>query len=563
MSDAPSAALSLPFWRVERILSDCDGLLIIDKPTGMPTYGGDESLDHGVVARLERHLAQQGRAPQLGVFQRLDQDTSGLLVFSTDAARNAELSRAISRHELERSYHAVVELPQGIPAPLGRLRFWLRHQKGRTEVFESAQRAGDAAKEAITHVRQVARVGQRCLLECRLETGRTHQIRACLAHLGAPIVGDRRYGGAAARRLMLDSFRLAGAPLGEEIQRDSPVDLQDALTQERTDPSFGELRQLLQDALSLRAPLLGRASALRLVNGEADGLPGLTIDAYGRFSVVNLYDPGWMTRLEEISALLQEHGSLGVYLKKRVRADLRMQDVERLAPDVPVAGERAPDLVVIHENGLHLQVDLHDGLSTGVFVDMRDNRARVAGWLAALPSGLTAPPRVLNLFSYTCSFSVAAALAGAHTTSIDLSARALERGRANFIQNGLDPQSHRFFKEDAMKFLTRSVRRNDLYHFIVLDPPSFSTGKKDTFSVKSSYQKACVDCLRLLAPGGKLLCVTNHTKTSPRAFLRLVADSAREAGRLVRTIRTMKAGLDCGDHSTGPWPSKSLLVEVE
>lgn len=170
---------------------------------------------------------------------------------------------------------------------------------------------------------------------------------------------------------------------------------------------------------------------------------------------------------------------------------------------------------------------------------------------------------MLNLFCYTSSFGVSAALGGARTTNVDVSAKALQKSRQNFEANGLDVSEHRFFKEDAMKFLARSVRREEQYDFIVLDPPSFSTARKETFSVKSAYGKAASDCFRLLSPGGRLLCVTNHTKTSPRAFRKMVEAAGAEAGRRIKSLKELKAGLDCPAHPEGPWPSKSLIVELD
>ena len=115
---------------------------------------------------------------------------------------------------------------------------------------------------------------------------------------------------------------------------------------------------------------------------------------------------------------------------------------------------------VVNEGGLRFEVNLSDYVDTGLFLDHRQTRAMVREQAAGKD--------VLNLFCYTSSFSVSAALSGATTTSVDLSGKAIERSRSNFEANGLDPHLHRFFKEDAMKFLSRSVRRSDKYDFIVL-----------------------------------------------------------------------------------------------
>ena len=328
MSDASGAAPALPYWRVARILYDADGLLVVDKPGGIPTYGGDEGLSHSVVARLQRHFLSVGREVELGVFQRLDQDTSGLLFFTTDGRRNQELARAMEQHELERVYYAVVE-PHGRQAlPDGRIRLYLRHHKGKSEVF--AQDPPEGAREAISQFRVLEVRGSRALLECRLETGRTHQIRATLAHLGAPIVGDRLYGGARAARLMLHAHRLSGGALGEGFTSALPDTLNEALGSQGGALTVAQLKNRLLDACMLRAPLLERTSALRLVNGEGDGMSGLSVDLYGRFAVVNSYDAAWTERLSEIAEPLLQLGVSGLYLKQRVRGDLRRRDADEL-----------------------------------------------------------------------------------------------------------------------------------------------------------------------------------------------------------------------------------------
>src|SRR5207237_1792376 len=138
---------------------------------------------------------------------------------------------------------------------------------------------------------------------------------------------------------------------------------------------------------------------------------------------------------------LHELGAQGVYVKQRARADLRREAHAELAPKAPVAGEPVSVPLVVHEGNAKFGVTLDEGLSCGLFLDQRDNRARIA----ALSGGR----RVLNLFSYTCSFSVYAALSfAAHVTSVDLSGHALGRGRENFSLNGLDPAAHAFVQGD-------------------------------------------------------------------------------------------------------------------
>jgi 23S rRNA (cytosine1962-C5)-methyltransferase len=123
---------------------------------------------------------------------------------------------------------------------------------------------------------------------------------------------------------------------------------------------------------------------------------------------------------------------------------------------------------VAHEEGLSYEIDFLAGYSCGLFIDQRGNRSR----LRAGCSG-----RLLNLFSYTCSFSVVAATAGARTVSIDLSRAALERGRRNFALNHLSTDGHRFIVDDALDVLPRFARRSEKFDWIILDPPTFSRGR--------------------------------------------------------------------------------------
>jgi 23S rRNA (cytosine1962-C5)-methyltransferase len=314
-----------------------------------------------------------------------------------------------------------------------------------------------------------------------------------------------------------------------------------------TGSSFAPLsgfRERLLDAAVLRAPLSGNGDVFRVVNEQGDGLPGVTVDRYGDFAVLASSTPEAEAAAQEIATFLVENGARGVYTKRRERRDLRRAEAPELAPSAPSAGLPAPSPLAVRE----------DGLSTGLFVDQRDNRARIGA--------LSAQKLVLNLFSYTCSFSVAAGLGGAtKVTSVDLSGRALERGKLNFVASGLDPERHEFVQTDAVRFVRGAVKHGRRFDVIVLDPPSFATVGRATFRFERDVTALMADCLRLLGPGGLLLCVTNHKKTGPQAFRRFLQAAAEQAHRELK-LRELPNGLDCPDALDGPHPSKSLFGEV-
>ena len=167
----------------------------------------------------------------------------------------------------------------------------------------------------------------------------------------------------------------------------------------------------------------------------------------------------------------------------------------------------------MHEEGIPIRTKLGDGLATGIYLDQRANRA----WIAAAASGKS----VLNLFSYTSLFSVAAARGGAtRTVSVDASAVALERARENFIEAGLwDESKHSLVAEDVFAWLARMQRKGERFDLVVCDPPAYSTTKKHRFSTADGgWIELAGLALGVLAPGGQLLAFTNHRKTRVCAF---------------------------------------------
>jgi 23S rRNA (cytosine1962-C5)-methyltransferase len=536
--------------RPERVLHFDGRLLVVDKPSGIPVHGGDESLGGDLVSRLSEFLRAEGTDGYVGVHQRLDLGTSGVMVFTAAREANAEIGRAAERHGLERRYVAAVTFrSRELAARLERgdvvsLEHRLLHERGRTRVVT---RGGDVA---VASARLLERHGERALVELRPETGRTHQLRVQLASAGAPVAGDELYAGDRAARLLLHARELT-LPDGRTFRAELPP----AFAWVRGESSFGgaaAVEAALADAAILRAPLASQSDCYRLVNGEGDGLSGVTADRYGDFAVLNVYEDEARERAGELARGLIALGARGVYLKLRVRADLRRLPAEELAPKAPIAGEAAPERFLVHENGMAIHVELADGLSSGLFLDQRDNRRRV--------TGLAGGARVLNLFSYTGSFGVAAALGGARrVVNVDLSGRALARARDNFEANGIDPNLHAFEQTDAVEFLKRAKRGS--FELVILDPPSFSSqAEGGAFRIDKELGVLAERALVALAPGGSLLAVTNHKKTSQSRLRALVKEAAARAGVALRQLKDLRGPLDCPPGPDGPTPSRSVLA---
>lgn len=290
-----------------------------------------------------------------------------------------------------------------------------------------------------------------------------------------------------------------------------------------------QLAQALDKRRALGLPS-ARTDAYRLVHGESDGLEGLTVDVYGQHLVASSYTDDEPSQRAWVAALA-ELDFAGVYLKRRPRQANQLADAERRerAPEHAVAGSSAPAAFVVHEHGVPLEVRLGDGLSTGLFLDQRDNRAR----LMQLSPGKS----VLNLFAYTCAFGAAAALAGARrTVNVDVSKAVLERGRRNYALSGIASEEHAFLARDVFETLPKLAKRDERFDVVVLDPPSYASTRGGRFTVERDYADLATIAIRLLAEGGTLLACVNHHKLDEGDLSRALSLAGNSAARRIREL---------------------------
>jgi 23S rRNA (cytosine1962-C5)-methyltransferase len=181
---------------------------------------------------------------------------------------------------------------------------------------------------------------------------------------------------------------------------------------------------------------------------------------------------------------------------------------ERSTPVLLEGDASLPLATIVTENGMRFGLDFAAGYSAGLFVDQRANRALVRRGPVR---------RLLNTFACTCSFSVAGALAGAETLSIDLSKKSLDRGRANLALNSIDPAGHRFLTDDVLEVLPRLARRGETFDCIILDPPTFSRGNKGRrFQIERDFPALLDAALDVAAPQGRILLSTNCNRLTRR-----------------------------------------------
>lgn len=315
---------------------------------------------------------------------------------------------------------------------------------------------------------------------------------------------------------------------------------------ERIDARFFERR--LADAIAARAWLASRSNALRLVFGEADGLPGLIVDRYDNCVVVQFSSVGAEFWREPIIAALLE------LLQPRLlyeRSDGSAREREGLpASEGPLAGEPPGDgTVEVVEDGLRYSVDFVRGHKTGFYIDQRDNR-RLARQLIEARAGRR---RVLNCFCYTGGFSIAALAGGAaEVVSVDSSQPALDIARRQLLLNRLPADAAPLVCADVFEHLNRLALEGERFDLIVLDPPKFAQTQAQVERAARAYKQINMKALALLAEGGCLMTFSCSGAIGVELFQKIIAGAVIDAGVDVQMLARLGAGADHPTAMTHP-----------
>ena len=285
--------------------------------------------------------------------------------------------------------------------------------------------------------------------------------------------------------------------------------------QEEIDRSFFYAQ--LKNAIKKRDSLFQdtQTTAFRIFNGEGDGIGGFTVDLYNEFLLIQWYSIGiyeyknWI-----IEALQKLVNPKGIYEKKRF--DQKGTYVE---DDDFVAGERGEFPITILENGIKYSVDLNDGAMTGIFLDQREVRKTIRDKYAK-------DKHVLNTFSYTGAFSVAAAMGySLTTTSVDLANRSLNKTKDNFLLNQIDLNNQKIIVEDVFHYFKYAVKKKLSFDMVVLDPPSFARSKKHTFSASKDYTNLLKEAISITKRNGVIVASTNCSAFDMKKFKQFIAQA--------------------------------------
>ncbi|WP_249871465.1 class I SAM-dependent rRNA methyltransferase [Oceanobacillus saliphilus] len=259
-------------------------------------------------------------------------------------------------------------------------------------------------------------------------------------------------------------------------------------------------------------------TAFRIFNGEGDGIGGLTIDYFDGYYLLSWYSEGIYSFKEKVIHVLDELGDYkAIYEKKRFDTKGQYMD-----DDDFVKGERSEFPIIIKENGINYAVYLNDGAMVGIFLDQRDVRQ-------AIHEKYAKGKQVLNTFSYTGAFSVAASLGGAtKTTSVDLAKRSKSKTIEQFSVNGIDFEQQDIIVMDVFDYFKYAKRKEMKFDLVVLDPPSFARSKKHTFSTAKNYPDLIKDTLAILEKNGIIVASTNNASFGMKKFKSFIDKGFKE-----------------------------------
>lgn len=288
-------------------------------------------------------------------------------------------------------------------------------------------------------------------------------------------------------------------------------------------------------------------TAFRVFNGEGDGIGGLTIDYFDGYFMISWYSEGMYTFRDTIITAIDRLTTYkAIYEKKRF--DTKGMYIDQ---DDFVKGEPGVFPIIIKENGMNFAVDLNDGAMTGIFLDQRDVRDLIR-------KEYSKGSNMLNTFSYTGAFSVAAALGGSiNTTSVDLAKRSMAKTIEQFSVNGIDFESQDIKVMDVFDYFKYAQRKQLKFDLVVLDPPSFARSKKMTFSSAKDYTKLLADAIQITEKNGIIVASTNNASFGMKKFKTFIDKAFKDANIKYKIVEDL--GLPKDFHNNRDFPEFNYL----
>jgi 23S rRNA (cytosine1962-C5)-methyltransferase len=314
---------------------------------------------------------------------------------------------------------------------------------------------------------------------------------------------------------------------------DSPIALRVLGTRHDAAPGPVLWRDRVDAAWKLRRRVIDQShtNAFRLIHGEGDRIPGVVVDRYAGFLVMKLDTPAWLPHLGElVEAITAVVAPDGIYFKGLVGRGSGEQGGRAAAEPRILAGSPPPENLEVSECGMRLAVDVYRGQKTGLFLDQRENRALIRQ--------VARDSDVLNLYSYTGGFSLAALFGGArHVVSVDTAGEAMRAARENFVLNGFDPERHDFVVADAVEFLKRCAQERRQFDLVIVDPPSLAMREDAVAKASRAYVNINERALRQVRPGGLFATASCSSHMTLERFIRALREAAAAARKPLRVLQ--------------------------
>lgn len=476
--------------------------VFVNKPAGISTHAADtHQLGMAELTEAASRLSPHS-IEKIYVIHRLDQSTTGALAFATSSADAAQAFELFKQHQVKKRYLLITDS----------FHHFLQDKNDQMDEFEVHSHIEKTAKglvqtltspeKANAHTRFRRLKGNALFQQWEAfpTTGKPHQIRLHAAAAKIPILGDTTYGGSNYPHLCLHAAELE-IPGEKKWLCPAPVFF-DRMGLLR-DHTLVKWLSAIDRRLRLFDFLKNKEQMFRLIHTEGGPLRLEMLGSHLWFQWYSDEEPSGdnLERIEFIAGLL---GKPYIVRKMQNRGQDSKSAWEQTSPDLPSTW-------IANEGSLKFEMRRQQGLSAGLFLDQRENRREVL-----LRSR---HKKVLNLFSYTGGFSVAAAVGGARqVTTVDLSKAAIEWSRRNFSLNQLPVEDHEFFATETFEFLKTALKKKRSFDLIICDPPSFGRHGSKVFRLEKDFAKLIDLCWQLLSPKGQILFSSNLEKWSWQNF---------------------------------------------
>ena len=478
------------------ILFENEDIVAFDKPYGVNTHTNDSKLGQtefvqdGLIELLEKQLGQK-----LHIVHRLDQTTTGVIIFGKTAEAAKKYAAFFFDREVKKTYWFITgahSTDTAQPPPLFQTSFEIDQMilhKGRE--FE--------AKTAFCKLASTARFAK---WEARPFTGRNHQIRIHAQAAGIALLGDTKYEGHPYPFLCLHNHKIE-FPNGLSIISEAPAYFYDLKILE--DSKLARIFHEVDRRQRLFLASEKSDQCLRLIHNKNDKADlGYSLDQFGESLLLSWYSERWTDQdRSRFSHFAQSYGrQIFIRLMHNRGKDPVNKTQQVISAQNPKTTPSEAKAWTAVENKIQYEIRSDSGQSFGLFLDQRLQRQ----WVRENSKDKS----LLNLFSYTCGFSVAGAMGGAsQVTSVDTNKNVLNWGKKNFELNSIPLEPHRFYCRDSITFLDQCVNKNQKFDLVICDPPSFSRGENGIFKIEVALETLIEKCLLTLNQDGSLLFSTN------------------------------------------------------